>query len=84
MISPVDEIQRLVHLEACHFAELLGTLYTLRFTGTIQLHMLNGTPQAAELGSPVIARFLDHPANKGLDRGPKPAPHSPVDASPSD
>ena len=81
MLSPVDEIQRLIHLEACHFAELLGTLYTLRFTGTIQLHMLNGTPQAAELGSPVVARFLDHPANKGLDRGPQPVAHSGTEAS---
>lgn len=61
-------LQEALDLEACGFAELLGTLHALRFTGPITLHMLNGSPQAAELGTPVRATFREHPANRKLDR----------------
>lgn len=51
---------------ACGFAELLATLHTLRFTGAVEVQFLNGQPQAAALGQPVVLRFSEHPANRNL------------------
>lgn len=62
--------------EAQTFADLTGTLYALRFTGTITLHFLNGQPQLATLGQPLELRFSEHPANKPLDSTPACAPSS--------
>lgn len=64
----------LAQLEACGFAELLGTMHALRFTGPVLLHFLNGQPQMAELGRPLQVRFPEHPANKGCAK-----PQNPVD-----
>lgn len=58
------------------FAELLGTLYALRFTGAITLHFNGGQPQMAELGRPLQVVFPEHPGNKALDRENGSAPSS--------
>jgi hypothetical protein len=63
----LEALAEALNLESCHFAELLGTLHALRFTGPITLHLLNGSPQAAELGAPLRATFSEHPANRKLD-----------------
>jgi hypothetical protein len=41
------------------FAELLEVLYKQRFTGTITLHMLNGSPLAFEYPAPRISLRRD-------------------------
>ena len=64
------EITEVLSQQAGGFAEMLGTLYTLRFTGPVTLHFLNGQPQLAELGRPTVLRFPEHPANKSVDREP--------------
>jgi hypothetical protein len=46
----------------CGFAEFLATLHALRFTGTVELRLLNGQPQAAALGLPIVVGFAEHPA----------------------
>ena len=59
----LEALQARHTLEACQFADLLGTLYTLRFTGKVELDFCNGRPQAAYLGKPAVVRFPEHPAN---------------------
>lgn len=46
------------------FADLLGSMHAMRFTGAITVHVLNGQPQMAEVGRPLQVRFPEHPANK--------------------
>ena len=58
------ELQTLLGV-SCAFVELLATLHTLRFTGAVELQFLNGQPQAATLGRPLVLRFAEHPANRG-------------------
>lgn len=53
-----------------NFAELVGTLHALHFTGPITLHFLNGQPQMAEMGRPQRVSFLEHPANRRGSAGP--------------
>lgn len=36
------------------FPEVLEDLYGSRFTGTVTLHFLNGTPRKVEMPAPVI------------------------------
>lgn len=60
----MTEQERGILSESQSFAELVGTLHALRFTGPITLHFLNGQPQTAELGRPVVVAFAEHPANK--------------------
>ena len=63
-------------LEAASFAELLGTLYSIRFTGAVTVHFTGGQPQKMELGRPLQVVFPEHPANKSLDRERDVAPSS--------
>lgn len=58
------DIEAIVRQQACGFAELVGTLHALHFTGAITLHFLNGQAQTAELGRPILIPFPEHPANK--------------------
>lgn len=64
MKTVAEDIIRGLEQEAVGFAELAGTLHALRFTGAITLHFLNGQPQMAEVGRPIVLRFPEHPANK--------------------
>lgn len=78
-----DDLAAVLRNDVCGFADLVGTLHALRFTGTITLHVLNGQPQMVELGRPHVIRLADHPANrvptaqKSLDRETTPAASSP-------
>jgi hypothetical protein len=76
------DLVKTLQYEQVSFADLTGTLYTLRFTGPITLHFLNGQPQLVELGQPVRHYFPEHPANA---RAPAPLdtpPPSPPSSRP--
>ena len=64
MNATISDVEAVLRQEATCFADLLGTLHALRFTGPITLHFLNGQPQTAELGRPLKVAFPEHPANK--------------------
>lgn len=70
------ELEEVLRQQAAGFAEMLGTMHALRFTGPVTLHFLNGQPQMVELGRPHILRFPEHPANKSVDRPGSAAPFS--------
>lgn len=52
-----DDIAAVLKQEQLQFAELLGTLHTMRFTGAVVVKFLNGEPQQAELGRPHVITF---------------------------
>lgn len=65
-MTTAEQLEVLTALARRHgssFAELLGTLHAMRFTGPVTLHFLNGQPQAGEFGRPTVLRFPEHPAN---------------------
>jgi hypothetical protein len=63
-VTTAADLEVVLRAECPGFAELLGTMFALRFTGPVTLHFLNGSPQMVELGRPAIHRFPEHPANK--------------------
>lgn len=80
------ELAELLEREQVQFAELLGTIHSLRFTGAITLKFLNGQPQEVELGRPCVIKFPQpeplpvavsaSPCTKSLDTVDPPASSS--------
>lgn len=77
-----DDLADLLRQEQLQFAELLGTIHTLRFTGAVTLKFLNGEPQEAEFGRPHVVRFprpgarTEPCTRKGLDTAAPSPPSS--------
>lgn len=79
----VADLETILRADAQGFAELVGTMFSLRFTGPVTLHFLNGTPQMVEFGRPAIHRFPEHPANKTSAAVNKSVDTSPASAASS-
>ena len=82
MKATAADVALVVADQVTSFAELLGVLHALRFTGAVTLHVLNGQPQTAELGRPVVVAFPEHPANKKC-AGHAPSVRNSVDTDPA-
>jgi len=51
-----QELQELLGTQAT-LADFLGAVWTLRYTGTVVLHLHNGQPQTVELGLPTVIKL---------------------------
>jgi hypothetical protein len=78
MKATPEDVAAVAAQEPTSFASLLGIVGALRYTGAVTVHFLNGQPQTAELGRPVVVSFPEHPANGANKKSAK--SQNPVDS----